>query len=700
MNGFDLSTISDLYVGDTPCSAIYIGDTLLWPLTPKDYSKEYLTFEAVENTTFSFTTNDLEYSIDGGTTWTTLTAGSSTPTINTGNNIMWKCSSPTIPNIYGTGIGSFSSQGQYNIYGNILSLLYGDNFKLYTTLPSKQYIFCNMFSNCHVVDASNLILLATTAKSGCYNLMFGACTDLISAPELPATTLETSCYAYMFYNCSSLVNVPTILPATTLVDYCYQHMFQGCTSLTTAPELPDFEFSSAGAGGVSILEQMFYGCESLNYIKCLSTHFNSATMSLNFGQWVQGVAATGTFVKAPSVSWPSGVNGIPTGWTVNDIVLPKYAVTISDVDNALEGEGPTIDSSGYYAGDTVYLEWNDYNYNEYDPAVNREYMFDITVTPSNLNYEFVYGYDNGEGDAQSAYLEFTMPSSNVSFTFAVVPNPDYDEGGGDEGGGDEPTGDYYIEIMGAEYLDPETIPDYANEGDYVYLYAGDGYCFADSGYEGTGTPLILDLDGDMYAFTYESETTCYFTMPGNDVSLMITEKPAYTISYSDSSYLDGNEPYEAYEGDTVTAYVGNGYYFGDESSDISNGLIISASGTYEVGVDNYTLDDLTADGSTLNFSMPAGNVMIEFTLLTHDITYTGSEYLDGTESQQANQSQQVTITCAEGYYFADSGQTGEGTPLYITIIDGDGYSVTPDMVYDTWFQFTMPYSDADVTISE
>jgi hypothetical protein len=33
--------------------------------------------------------------------------------------------------------------------------------------------------------------------------------------------------------------------------------------------------------------------------------------------WVAGVASTGTFVKNASATWDvSGVNGIPSGWTV------------------------------------------------------------------------------------------------------------------------------------------------------------------------------------------------------------------------------------------------------------------------------------------------------------------------------------------------------------------------------------------------
>ena len=36
--------------------------------------------------------------------------------------------------------------------------------------------------------------------------------------------------------------------------------------------------------------------------------------------WVNGVSSTGTFVKHPNMtSLPTGVSGIPTGWTVQDV---------------------------------------------------------------------------------------------------------------------------------------------------------------------------------------------------------------------------------------------------------------------------------------------------------------------------------------------------------------------------------------------
>ena len=164
-----------------------------------------------------------------------------------------------------------------------------------------------MFQGCTALVTVPEILPATILVSYCYQNMFQGCTALTTAPELPATTLAEHCYNSMFYGCTSLTTAPE-LPATTLVNYCYQYMFQGCTSLTTAPELPAMMLTSNCYGN------MFSGCTSLNYIKAMFTTTPSTTYTKN---WVSGVKSTGTFVKNSMAQWNvTGVNGIPSGWTV------------------------------------------------------------------------------------------------------------------------------------------------------------------------------------------------------------------------------------------------------------------------------------------------------------------------------------------------------------------------------------------------
>ena len=249
-----------------------------------DYSTMYTTFEALEDGTFSFTKNgtgdDIQYSKDNGVTWAPLASGE-TVSVVTGDKVMWK-STITPKSTY--GIGEFSSSKNFNAYGNTMSLLYGDDFKEQTSLEGKSCVFYNLFSlSAKLINASNLILPATTLvfccykqmfehcrsittapsilpattlAEACYSDMFRGCTSLTTAPELPATTLDTRCYYYMFARCTSLTTAPE-LPATTLVNYCYESMFSGCTSLTTAPELPATTLT------MGCYSSMFNGCTSL-----------------------------------------------------------------------------------------------------------------------------------------------------------------------------------------------------------------------------------------------------------------------------------------------------------------------------------------------------------------------------------------------------------------------------------------------------
>ena len=314
-------------------SYIVENDNVLFVKEKTDYSNDYLTFEAIEDGTFTFTgtnSNSLSYSLDDGETWTALASGSASPTVTSGNKIMWKGTCTPVD----TGSGKFSATANFNVQGNIMSLLFGDDFTNKTDLTGKDYAFYNLFNqNTNIKSAKNLILPATTLAQYCYSEMFYGCKSLTTAPQLPTTTLATDCYSRMFKGCTSLVNAP-VLPAITLVYNCYIGMFSGCTSLTTAPELP----ATTLAGGCynSMFQRctklvnapvlpattlanwcytnMFNGCTSLNYIKCLATNISASNCLYN---WVYGVASTGTFVKNSAATWNvTGINGIPDGWTV------------------------------------------------------------------------------------------------------------------------------------------------------------------------------------------------------------------------------------------------------------------------------------------------------------------------------------------------------------------------------------------------
>ena len=193
-----------------------------------------------------------------------------------------------------------------------------------TTLAKGCYI--QMFQNCTGLTTAP-VLPATTLAESCYNQMFYGCTGLTAAPALPATTLAQDCYYYMFAGCTNLATAPE-LPATTLASECYRGMFEGCTSLTAAPALPATTLAKGcylgmfvGCTGLTTAPAlpattladycyygMFDGCTNLASVTCLATDFSATNCTTD---WLNGVAATGTFTAANSK-----VNLIiPAGWT-------------------------------------------------------------------------------------------------------------------------------------------------------------------------------------------------------------------------------------------------------------------------------------------------------------------------------------------------------------------------------------------------
>ena len=293
----------------------------------------YLTIEALEDgLTVSLSVNTLQYSIDDCKTWIELPVGTTTPAINTGEKISFKATGLTPTS--SDGIGTFTVNKQFNLSGNCMSMLFGDEAESNLSLTGKSYAFYKLFYNCTTLvsvsegflpattlvaycysnmfqNCRNLIttpkLPATTLTGYCYQSMFNGCTKLTITPELPAITLATTCYASMFNGCTGLTTAPE-LPATKLTYYCYYAMFQSCSNLITAPELP------ATTLVAYCYSNMFRGCRNLNYIKAM---FVTTPSSSYTGNWVINVASTGTFVKNAAATWDvTGDDGVPENWTI------------------------------------------------------------------------------------------------------------------------------------------------------------------------------------------------------------------------------------------------------------------------------------------------------------------------------------------------------------------------------------------------
>lgn len=264
-NALDNGILSNPYI-----AYVEDGKYIDWNSKGADYANMYFTIEALEDGDIKFY-NSCSYSINDAE-WVTAEPG--TVTVKSGDLVRFKGGIANANNMFsGNTISS-------NVYGNILSLIHGDDFKNKTSsLPTK-----------HMFDSS---------------------TGLVSAKNLVLpSTVWMHYHESMFQNCTSLTTAPSILPAMSLAQGCYQYMFADCTSLTTAPELP------AAAIPNYCYQAMFVRCSKLNYVKCLATNVTGYRTTFN---WLLDVSSSGTFVKDPAMNdWPSGASGIPTGWTVVD----------------------------------------------------------------------------------------------------------------------------------------------------------------------------------------------------------------------------------------------------------------------------------------------------------------------------------------------------------------------------------------------
>ena len=214
----------------------------------RPYSASYLTLVALEdsdNINVQGVGYTKYFSLDYGNTWVTSYNGS----ISEGDEILVKGGLSGYNRILATGF-------HYNIQGNIMSLIYNDNFVGETSL--EVYVFESAFSGCTgLTSAENLIMPATELAKGCYTSMFQGCTSLTTAPQLPATSLAEACYSHMFEGCTSLTTAPELI-SSGIANYCYIAMFLNCTSLTTPPpQLLSTEVRK------NCYNSMFQGCTSL-----------------------------------------------------------------------------------------------------------------------------------------------------------------------------------------------------------------------------------------------------------------------------------------------------------------------------------------------------------------------------------------------------------------------------------------------------
>lgn len=231
---------------------------------------------------------ELEYSIDGGAMWTVWPedgSGKRSLTLAAGQTMHIRNTSEisTGFSTWDTSYYNFSFSADTYAGGDLRSLLCKNPEN--ATSTGRVFCFYGLFMNATNLIKANIKLLFTDLPRSFYRSMFQGCTNLIEVPEtITATTAsgEQPCYR-MFYHCPNITKLPK-LTLLRLTDYAYGYIAAGCT----------------------ILNYVYTEMTDISATGCIS-------------QWLYQVSATGDFYCPAELTIPTGVSGIPSGWTRHDI---------------------------------------------------------------------------------------------------------------------------------------------------------------------------------------------------------------------------------------------------------------------------------------------------------------------------------------------------------------------------------------------
>lgn len=287
----DFSNVTDIMLGNTPVEQVSDSQgNVLWS-SAVDPSTVYFYVEdvsgadntlSIQQSNSNATTIEVFCSTDQQN-WSSMGTTSTTPitaTVPANGKLYLKASA----NAWGTSgeiYNCITANGNHNVGGNAMSLIYGDNFENQTIFPvGSGNNFCGLFKgNTTLLNASQLSLPATTITDLCYEYMFNGCTSLLTTPTMSATTLaHQSCWG-MFEGCTNLITAPVLLP-TTLEETCYTFMFSGCNNLSS-----------------------------------ITTYAQNISADSCLVGWLSNVAASGDFYNLGGATYESGESGIPQGWT-------------------------------------------------------------------------------------------------------------------------------------------------------------------------------------------------------------------------------------------------------------------------------------------------------------------------------------------------------------------------------------------------
>ena len=295
MNGFNLSDITDAKLGATTLGSIYLGSTKLWPLGAplmyKDwtnYEKQYFTVEILEDNcsiamyragsgSYTAPAFSFSYSINGGN-WVTISWGATTSAaywyvpdsndnrvyFSKGDIVRFKSTRQNwgqTVGFYGARDTSFNFIKKVKVYGNINSLIKGDDFykNYYVSDVNTQGMFTNLFNaqspyRANLTDISNLFVPSykcankgSDSSSNATNSMqfdstFANCTAITKLPMMDLYVQGNEYFRYynLFRYDSALTDAENFVlysSPNSLGYYGLSGVLKNCTALTKGPRL-------------------------------------------------------------------------------------------------------------------------------------------------------------------------------------------------------------------------------------------------------------------------------------------------------------------------------------------------------------------------------------------------------------------------------------------------------------------------------
>lgn len=390
VNSVTVDTVTSLYSSNAVSNKAitkYVNDKV------SVIRKNYLAFTIVGGSAQLSHSKGVSYSLDGGVTWKKCWgfSGVANPPepieIPAASTVLFKNVPSSISSDDGTGYFkvTVANGGGVYVHGNIMSLLYGDDFENKVVVPD--YAFIDAFKAVPIIGVEKGLLPALKVGSLAYHKLFYGQKNFTEYPDLPATDIGESCYAQMFdfaggvpmqelcaknlsYCCydnmfynSNITQSPIIYINGNIGQKAFSSMFSAsnirrmrefrvnnwsgfmsvnvelfkrtfanCIYLTEV-ELPPFSAIDSS----NVFVETFQNSHSLRRIKFI-VNDNSVIRLDAFKDWVSGVAEEGVFVTTSYVKsiLPVGVNGIPEGWTVE--VIDDYEDLLPYAVDNLESE--------------------------------------------------------------------------------------------------------------------------------------------------------------------------------------------------------------------------------------------------------------------------------------------------------------------------------------------------------------------------